>query len=118
MLALLDISELPKDHDNNLTELILSDYSWMEYIFNMNIPDLLNMTVKYRGITHCEATVIRNDVEYYITFSSDLFIDFLKDYLNKHNEQWDSKYTFSGEILGIQLYNTIVKNYIEIKRIS
>ena len=50
-----------------------------------------------------------------ITFSTDIFIEFIKDFLTKHIAQWDNTYAFSGEQEAVEVYNKILDNAITYK---
>lgn len=121
-LSEFDLSLTTPCNDRLMTKLTLDDYDWMTYTFEGWLPTktqgLLYVKVEYVGTTSSTMTVTQyqNDNEsviHKITFDTDLFIDFIKDYMTKHIAQWDSEYAFCGEEETVNFFNAIINNHTD-----
>ena len=121
-LSEFDLSLTAPCDDRLMTKLTLDDYDWMTYIFETWLPTkaqgMLYVKVEYVGTTSSIMTVVQHNndnksVTHKITFDTDLFQDFIKDYMTKHIAQWDSTYAFCGEQEAVNFFNTIINNPID-----
>ena len=118
-LSEFDLSLTAPCDDRLMTKLTLDDYDWMTYTFETWLPTkaqgLLYVKVEYVGTTSCMMIVVQNCNDntsniHKITFDTELFKDFIKDFMTKHVAQWDSTYAFCGEEEAINFFNTIIEN--------
>ena len=118
-LSEFDLSLTAPCDDRLMTKLTLDDYDWMTYIFETWLPTkaqgMLYVKVEYVGTTSSMMIVTQhtndnNSVVHKITFDTELFKDFIKDFMTKHVAQWDSTYAFCGEEEAINFFNTIIEN--------
>ena len=74
----------------------------------------MHVIVEYAGSTVSEMTVEQkfydNEeiIKHHFDFNTDIFVDFLKDFLTKHLDQWNHTYAFNGGKEAIELYNVIL----------
>ena len=120
-----DLSILAPCNDRLATKLILDDYDWMSYSLETYFPTksqgFLSVKVEYFGMTNCQMEVkqtfnISKENEYSIyhnyIFSTDIFEDFIKEYMTEHLKQWeDGAYAFCGEEYAIKLFNNVLENH-------
>lgn len=118
-----DLSQTAPCDDRLVTKVTLDDYDWMEYTFETYFPTkaqgFLYVKIEYCGFIESQMIVKQriDDKKYIhiITFSTDIFIEFIKDFLTKHIAQWDNTYAFSGEQEAVEIYNKILDNAITYK---
>lgn len=118
-LTEFDLSMTEPCDDRLITELHLSDYDWMDYQFVVYLPTkkqgFLTATMKYFGTTTSEMEVkqILDDHTTYlhkIIFPTDIFIDYLKQFMTAHLEQWNTTYAFCGEELAVKFFNAVLSS--------
>ena len=122
-LSEFDLSLTAPCDDRLMTKLTLDDYDWMSYVFETFLPTktqgFLSVKVDYTGFTISQMIVNQqiNDktIVHTIDFNSDIFIEFLKDFLTKHIAQWSQKYAFCGEKEAVELFNKILDNHNDYK---
>ncbi len=122
-LTEFDLSRTTPCDDRLMTKLTLDDYDWMEYTFESWFPTraqgFLHICVIYAGTVRSEMQVEQtiNDKVYKhsIIFATDIFVDFIKDYMTKHLAQWDSEHAFCGEREAVEFYNKILDNAVDHK---
>lgn len=121
-LSEFDLNLTAPCDDRLMTKLTLDDYDWMTYTFETWLPTkaqgMLYVKVEYVGTTSSIMIVNQdknntNSVVHKITFDTELFKDFIKDYLTKHMAQWDSTYAFCGEEEAVNFFNTIIENHTD-----
>lgn len=121
-LSEFDLTLTAPCDDRLMTKLTLDDYDWMTYIFETWLPTktqgMLYVKVEYVGTTTSMVIVTQhrndnNSVTHKILFDTDLFKDFIKNYMTKHIAQWDSTYAFCGEEEAVNFFNTILNNHID-----
>ncbi|RFZ76396.1 hypothetical protein DS742_23660 [Lacrimispora amygdalina] len=56
-----------------------------------------------------EQTLGEKTIVYTFEFDSEIFIKYLKNYLDKHISQWDSEYAFNGEDVVINFFNEVIE---------
>ena len=121
-LTAFDLSKTKPCDDRLITELHLSDYDWMDYQFIVYLPTkdqgLLVANMKYFGTVTSEMTVTQtyDDKIYYthqIVFPTDIFIEFLTQFMTAHIKQWDSPNAFCGEELAVKFFNDILSHAIK-----
>ena len=108
-------NEIEDDRTN--TYLQLNDYDWMNYKlstrFKTEDHGVLEVEFEYFGTTKSIMNVIQklDDKEEKVEFSydTDIFIKYIKKYLEKHMEQWDSTYAFNGEEIVIEFFNEVIE---------
>ena len=131
---------LPLPENRITTTLTLDDYDWMYYTLNTQFPTkeqgFLNISIRYFGTTESVMLVTKynNTKDYYAyytkdsvrekqdsykySFDSKIFADFIKKFLTRHMEQWDSHYAFCGEDLAIELFNTVLEKYTKLEKMD
>ena len=122
-LSEFDLSMTAPCDDRLMTKVTLDDYDWMDYKFETYFPTktqgLLHMTLNYVGFVTSYMTVEQkiNDktVTHTLEFDSDIFIEFIKDFLTKHIAAWDETYAFCGEKEAVEIYNKILDNHTDYK---
>ena len=121
MLTIINNENLVFNEEEHLdrvhTTLKLYDYDWMNYhlsaFFREKKLGLLNIEFIYCGVVTSRmiVTQVLNDkkIEYTYEYSSDIFINYLKQYMTKHIKQWEDKYAFNDEEIVIEFYNKVIK---------
>ena len=108
--------------DRICTRLTLDDYDWMEYKFETWFPTvkqgMLSVKVIYYGMNEsdCEITQKIDGKQYIhkISFDSDIFNHFLKDYLIKEADMiFNKELCFNGAEEAVELYNKIISEPIK-----
>lgn len=120
-LSKFDLSQTAPCDDRLIIKLTLEDYDWMKYTVDTYFPTIdqgmLSIHISFFGCIYCEMEVkqrLNNSLyRHVITFSTELFAEFMKTYLSKHIQAWDEKYAFCGDKEIIEFYNNIIKNYLE-----
>ena len=116
-LSEFDLNLTAPCDDRLMTKLTLDDYDWMTYTFETWLPTkkqgLLKVKVEYIGATTCTMIVTQHHenqiIRHKIIFNSDIFKDFIRDFMTKHIAQWDSTYAFCGEEEAVNFFNTILE---------
>lgn len=111
---LLFTNEIEDDRTN--TYLTLNDYDWMQYILKTKFKTIelgiLKVEFEYFGHTKSTMKVIQchnKDVQEFIySYDSNIFKKYIKKYLQKHIDMWESKYAFNGEEFVIDFYNEVL----------
>lgn len=115
--SLFDFTMTRPCDDRICTKLTLNDYDWMEYTFETQLPTvdqgMLSVKVVYYGLkeSDCEITQKINGKQFIhkISFDSDIFNRFLKEYLIKEaNMIFDKEFCFNGGEEAVGLYNKII----------
>jgi len=121
-LTEFNLEENKNCDDRIETLLILHDYDWMNYKFITILPTkkqgYLKVEIEYFGtstsIMKVWQTINEKVYIHEIDFDAYIFIDFVKDYMTKHIQNWEDTYAFCGEKEAIEIFNKIlnnVKNY-------
>ena len=70
---------------------------------------ILNIEFKYFSFTF--SSIIIEQIKdnktniYELEYDSDIFIKYIKEYMQKHIESWNEKYAFNGEDIVIRFFN-------------
>jgi hypothetical protein len=116
-LTAFDLEECGIAGSGLLTELTLSDYDWMQYVFRIRMPTklqgLLIAEMTYSGSLRSTMKVTQitdgNTFVRSYEFSSELFTAFLRNYMTEHLKQWEKPGScFDGFELGIRSYNSVL----------
>ncbi len=105
------------EDDRTNTYLQLNDYDWMSYRlstrFKTEKQGVLNIEFEYFGTNRSlmKVSQILNDdkKQFEISYDTDIFIKYLKKFLENHIKQWDDKYAFNGEDIVLEFYNEVIK---------
>ena len=106
------------EDDRTNTYLQLNDYDWMSYRlstrFKTEKQGVLNIEFEYFGTNRSlmKVSQILNDdkKQFEISYDTDIFIKYLKKFLENHIKQWDDKYAFNGEDIVLEFYNEVIQN--------
>ena len=122
-LTQFDLTKTAPCDDRLITKVTLDDYDWMKYMFETWFPTkeqgFLYIKITYSGFIQSdmevEQTINGKKYNHTIRFDTELFKNFIKDFLTKHVAQWDNSYAFSGEKEAVEFYNQILDNILEYK---
>lgn len=99
------------------TKLTLSDYDWMNYVFETEFrtknQGRLKVEIKYYGSKESEMNVKRIDTivvfEYTYFFETEIFEEYVSRFMRKHLIQWKNQEVFYGGDIVLAFYNDILK---------
>lgn len=99
------------------TKLTLSDYDWMNYVFETEFrtknQGRLKVEIKYYGSKESEMNVKRIDTigvfEYTYFFETEMFEEYVFRFMRKHLIQWKNQEVFYGGDIVLAFYNDILK---------
>ena len=105
------------EDDRTNTYLQLNDYDWMSYKlstrFKTEKQGVLNIEFEYFGTNRSlmKVSQILNDdkKQFEISYYTDIFIKYLKNFLENHMKQWNDKYAFNGEDIVLEFYNEVIQ---------
>lgn len=105
------------EDDRTNTYLQLNDYDWMSYKlstrFKTEKQGVLNIEFEYFGTNRSlmKVSQILNDdkKQFEISYDTDIFIKYLKKFLENHIKQWNDKYAFNGEDIVLEFYNEVIQ---------
>ncbi len=111
------IFPLDSDMDTVCTDILLSDYDWMQYIVSTKLTTEatgeLKIVWKYCGMTSSNVYIIQvkdKTMKYYVgTIDTNLFEKHLVKLMTKHIKQWKEPYAFSGEKEIIDFFNETIE---------
>ena len=105
------------EDDRTNTYLQLNDYDWMNYKlstrFKTEKQGILDVEFEYFGTNRSMMKVSKNfngnENQFEISYDTDIFIRYLKEFLENHMKQWDDKYAFNGEDIVLKFYNEVIE---------
>ena len=105
------------EDDRTNTYLQLNDYDWMSYKlstrFKTEKQGVLNIEFEYFGTNRSlmkVSQILNNDKKQFeISYDTDIFIKYLKKFLENHIKQWNDKYAFNGEDIVLEFYNEVIQ---------
>lgn len=111
----LIFSEEP-ENDRINTFLTLDDYDWMSYSlktkFRTKEDGIIKVDFNYFGATRSlmevEQSVNGKQYAYRYSYPTEMFAEFICNFLKEHMKQWDSTYAFYGGDMVLDFYNTIL----------
>ena len=94
------------------TELMLSDYDWMEYILSAHLPTKayggMDIQFEYDGAVFSIMIVkVRNEV-YVLKFNADIFEEHIIKFLQKQIRSWGEPNAFDGTEEVVNFYNAVL----------
>ena len=119
-LSEFNLAETKPCDDRLMTEVHLFDFDWMNYQFVVYLPTkkqgFLKVTTEYNGFVTSEMSVIQEVADkkfsHFITFDTELFVDFIKKFMTAHIAQWDKNTAFCEDEMAVEFFNTVLDNAI------
>ena len=107
--------------DNISTKVVLNDYDWMQYDFELYIETKsqgsLNIHIDYFGCITSNMTVRQRRFdqlyEHTMKFDSEIFAKHITRFLTKHIDTWKSDEAFNGYKEAVDFYNEIILNHTD-----
>ena len=107
--------------DNISTKVVLNDYDWMQYDFELYIETKsqgeLIIHINYFGFTTSTMTVKQRRFdqlyEHTMKFDSDIFVKHITNFLTKHIGAMKTDKAFEGYREAVDFYNEIILNHTD-----